>query len=125
MLKDNVTMQDLLFRAQAVRSREVDVINAQLRRNGVATFDGEARLEDAGTVEVQSANGPLSLKAKHILIACGTRPAHAPQFPIDGEHIFDSDQVEHLAEVPRELIVVGAGVIGIEHGAMFAALGVR
>ena len=125
MLKDNVTMQDLLFRAQAVRSREVDVINAQLRRNGVATFDGEARLVDAGTVEVQSANGPLSLKAKHILIACGTRPAHAPQFPIDGEHIFDSDQVEHLAEVPRELIVVGAGVIGIEYGAMFAALGVK
>ena len=57
MLKDNVTMQDLLFRAQAVRSREVDVINAQLRRNGVATLDGAARLVDANTVEVQSANG--------------------------------------------------------------------
>jgi NAD(P) transhydrogenase len=125
MLKENITIQDLLFRAQAVRSREVEVINAQLRRNGVVTYDGAARLVDANTVEVESAGGPVQLKTKYILIACGTRPAHSPKFPIDGKHIFDSDQVEHLPEIPRELIVVGAGVIGIEYGAMFAALGVK
>ena len=125
VLKDNVTMQDLLFRAQAISSREVEVISAQLRRNGVVTLDGAAHLVDANTVEVQSPSGPILLKTQHILIACGTRPAHSPQFPIDGEHIFDSDQVEHLREIPRELIVVGAGVIGIEYGAMFTALGVK
>jgi NAD(P) transhydrogenase len=59
MLKDNVNIQDLLFRAQAVRSREVEVINAQLRRNGVATLDGCAHLVDANTVEVQSTNGSV------------------------------------------------------------------
>jgi NAD(P) transhydrogenase len=59
------------------------------------------------------------------LIACGTRPAHSDRFPVDGSRILDSDQVEQLHDIPRELIVVGAGVVGIEYGAMFAALGVK
>jgi NAD(P) transhydrogenase len=53
MLKDNISMQDLLFRAQAVRSREVEVIKAQLRRNGVSTYEGAARFVDDHTVEVR------------------------------------------------------------------------
>jgi len=125
MLKDNVTMQDLLFRAQAVRSREVEVIKAQLRRNGVTTFEGAARFADANTVEVSVEGEPVLLRGKNFLIACGTRPAHSESFPVDGVHILDSDQVDQLIEVPRELIVVGAGVVGIEYGAMFAALGVK
>ena len=46
-------------------------------------------------------------------------------FPIDGKRIFDSDQVHDLQELPRELIVVGAGIIGLEYASMFAALGVK
>ena len=76
MLKDNVTMQDLLFRAQAVRAREVEVIKAQLRRNGVTTFEGAARFVDANTVEVPVEGGPILLRGTNFLIACGTRPAH-------------------------------------------------
>jgi NAD(P) transhydrogenase len=125
MLKDNVTMQDLLFRAQAVRAREVEVVKAQLRRNAVTTFEGAARFVDANTVEVSVEGEPLLLRGTHFLIACGTRPAHSERFPVDGVHILDSDQVDQLQEVPRELIVVGAGVVGIEYGAMFAALGVK
>ena len=125
MLKDNITMQDLLFRAHAVRAREVEVIKAQLRRNGVSTFEGHAVFVDAHTLEVQGDSGPQRLEADNILIACGTRPAHDEHFPIDGVHIFDSDQVECLPEIPRELVIVGAGVIGLEYAAMFAALGVK
>ena len=125
MLKDNITMQDLLFRAHAVRAREVEVIKAQLRRNNVQTFEGHAQFIDAHTVEVQGENSPLRLEADNILIACGTRPAHDEHFPVDGERIFDSDQVECLPEIPRELVIVGAGVIGLEYAAMFAALAVK
>jgi NAD(P) transhydrogenase len=125
MLKDNISMQDLLFRAQAVRTREVDVIKSQLRRNGITTYEGEGHFVDANTVEVQSEMDPIQLRGKNILIASGTRPAHSENFPIDGQQIFDSDQVESLAEIPRDLIVVGAGVIGMEYAAMFAALGVK
>lgn len=125
MLKDNITMQDLLFRAQAVRSREVEVIKAQLRRNGVTTFEGSAHFADPNTVELLVEGEPLHLRGEKLLIACGTRPAHSDHFPVDGVYILDSDQVESLRDIPRELIVVGAGVVGIEYGAMFAALGVK
>ncbi|MGZ4787469.1 MAG: Si-specific NAD(P)(+) transhydrogenase, partial [Terriglobales bacterium] len=125
MLKDNITMQDLLFRAHAVRAREVEVIKAQLRRNGVVTFEGHGVFIDPHTIEVQGESGPQRLEADNILIACGTRPAHDESFPIDGVRIFDSDQVECLPEIPRELVIVGAGVIGLEYAAMFAALGVK
>ncbi len=53
------------------------------------------------------------------------RPAHDASIPIDGKRIFDSDQVNGLQELPRELIVVGAGIIGLEYASMFAALGVK
>jgi NAD(P) transhydrogenase len=125
ILKDNITMQDLLFRAQAVRSREVEVIKAQLRRNGVTTFEGAAHFIDPNTVELSVEGEPIHLHGEKVLIACGTRPAHSDHFPVDGVYILDSDQVETLRDIPRELIVVGAGVVGIEYGAMFAALGVK
>src|SRR5262249_54753862 len=73
MLKDNISMQDLLFRAQAVRSREVDVIKAQLRRNGVTTFEGSAAMLDDHTVVIATDSGPIHLHGDKILIACGTR----------------------------------------------------
>jgi NAD(P) transhydrogenase len=65
------------------------------------------------------------LRGKHVLIACGTRPAHSNDIPIDGKRIFDSDQVPCLEEIPRDLIIVGAGIIGLEYASMFAALGTK
>ena len=90
MLKDNISMQDLLFRAQAVRSREVEVIKAQLRRNGVTTYEGSARFIDEHTLEVSVEGDPILLRAEKVLIACGTRPAHSDRFPVDGARILDS-----------------------------------
>jgi NAD(P) transhydrogenase len=118
-------MSDLVFRAQAVMSREVDVIKAQLRRNYVTTFVGDARFKDPHTIEIHNEDGVQLVHGEYILVACGTRPAHSDGIPIDGKRIFDSDQVNSLEEVPRELIVVGAGIIGLEYASMFATLGVK
>lgn len=125
VLKDRIAMSDLVFRAQAVMVREIEVIKAQLRRNYVTTFEGTARFTDPHTIEVNSDDGSQLLRGHHILVACGTRPAHSADIPIDGKRIFDSDQVHGLEEVPRELVVVGAGIIGLEYASMFAALGVK
>jgi NAD(P) transhydrogenase len=65
------------------------------------------------------------VRGEKILIACGTRPAHIEGIPVDGKRIFDSDQVHCLEEIPRELIVVGGGIIGLEYASMFTALGVK
>ena len=125
VLKDRISMSDLIFRAQAVMAREIEVIKAQLRRNYVTTLDGDARFVDPHTVEVRSDEGSQLARGQYIVIACGTRPAHSADIPIDGRRIFDSDQVHCLEEVPRELIIVGAGIIGLEYASMFAALGVK
>ena len=125
VLKDRIAMADLIFRAQAVMAREVEVIKSQLRRNYVTILEGDARFLDANTLEVKSDEGSQLVRGNHVLIACGTRPAHSADIPMDGHRIFDSDQVHCLEEIPRDLIVVGAGIIGLEYASMFAALGVK
>jgi NAD(P) transhydrogenase len=125
VLKDRIAMSDLIFRAQAVMTREIEVIKAQLRRNYVTTLEGEARFLDPHTIEIKNEDGSQLVRASHVLLACGTRPAHSDDIPIDGKRIFDSDQVHGLEEVPRELVIVGAGIIGLEYASMFATLGVK
>jgi len=125
VLKDRIAMSDLIFRAQAVMTREVEVIKSQLRRNYVNMFEGEAHFSDPHTIEVKDGEGSQVLHGNNVLIACGTRPAHSSDIPIDGQRIFDADQVHTLEEVPRDLIIVGAGIIGLEYASMFAAVGVK
>jgi len=125
VLKDRISMSDLIFQAQAVMAREMEVIKAQLHRNGVTSLEGEARFLDPHTIEVKGEYESHVVRGRHILIACGTRPAHDSDIPVDGKRIFDSDQLHELEEVPRELIVVGAGIIGLEYASMFATLGVK
>ncbi|MGB9196842.1 MAG: Si-specific NAD(P)(+) transhydrogenase [Terriglobales bacterium] len=125
VLKDRIEMSDLVFRAQSVMSREVEVIKAQLRRNYITSLSGDAHFVDPHTIEINNSDGTQQVRGEKILIACGTRPAHDAEIPIDNKRIFDSDQIHCLDEIPRELIVVGAGIIGLEYASMFAALGVK
>ena len=124
-VKDQISMQDLVFRSDMVMGREIEVIKSQLRRNRVTVYEGNGRFLDDHTIEVSSEEGYTTLRGNYFVIACGTRPAHDADIPIDGKRIFDSDQVHELQELPRELIVVGAGIIGLEYASMFAALGVK
>src|SRR5580693_7005617 len=125
VVKDRIMMSDLVLRATAVMTREVDVIKSQLRRNYVTALEGDAHFADPHTIEIVNEDGVQQVRGAHILIACGTRPSHIAGIPVDGQRIFDSDQVHCLEEIPRELIVVGAGIIGLEYASMFAALGVK
>ena len=77
VVKDRIAMSDLIFRAQAVMAREVDVVKAQLRRNYVTTLEGDARFMDPHTVAVVNDEGSQLVHGEHVLIACGTRPAHS------------------------------------------------
>ena len=124
-LKDRVMMSDLTFRVDAGIKRETDVIQAQLHRNHVTPIEGLGRFIDAHTIEVESVEGVKRFTSENFLIATGTRPAADARYQIDGTHIFNSDQLLALQEVPRELIVVGAGVIGLEYASMLATLGVK
>src|SRR5215470_15764420 len=68
-LKDSVSVTDLAFRMQTVVAREMEVVRAQLKRNGVLTYNGAARFLDPHTVEVESPGGKTTLRGEYILIA--------------------------------------------------------
>ena len=125
-VKDNIKMSDLSFRVQQVIKNELDVTEAQLFRNGITMLRGNASFVDPHTIRVESAaRGVMSCEADAVVIATGTRPAESPSVPVNGGTILLSDQVMEMAELPKTLIVVGGGVIGVEYASMFAALGVR
>ncbi|HTW61645.1 MAG TPA: Si-specific NAD(P)(+) transhydrogenase [Terracidiphilus sp.] len=124
-VKEKITMGDLAFRVQAVIKTEVDVTEAQLSRNGVDVVHGIARFVDPHKIQVEGPLADTTLESDRIVIAVGTRPASSPKVPINGRTIINSDQVLDLPELPRTLIVVGGGVIGVEYTCMFAVLGVR
>jgi NAD(P) transhydrogenase len=123
--KDHITMADLNFRVQRVIENEVSVIGDQLKRNGVDLIHGLGRFTDPHHVRVENNNGFSELEGEYIILATGTKPAANPKVPINGRNIINSDQILAMPQVPRTLIVVGGGVIGVEYACMFATLGVR
>jgi NAD(P) transhydrogenase len=128
-VKERITMADLAFRVQHVIKTEVDVTEAQLQRNNVEMLVGTASFvgtHDGMTqVKVTNSRGATTCDAKNVLIATGTKPASSDKVPINGHSIVNSDLVLELKTLPKTMIVVGGGVIGVEYTCMFSALGVR
>lgn len=126
-VKRNITMADLHFRTGHVVRHEIDVIRHQLMRNRIDVVAGAARFHDAHTLFVARADGHghEQVSAERIVIAVGTEATRNASIPFDGQRVLISDDVLDLAEMPRSLTVIGAGVIGIEYATMFATLGVR
>jgi NAD(P) transhydrogenase len=125
-LKEDITVADLAARTQHVIGREVDVIRSQLARNHIRLVHGTGRFHDPHTITVEDENGRESkITAEKIIIAAGTRPARPDSVDFDDRTIIDSDGIINLEHVPHSMVVVGAGVIGIEYASMFAALGTK
>jgi NAD(P) transhydrogenase len=118
-----ISIQDVSSRVNAVVERETEVVRLQLTRNGIDIYQGDALFLDPHTVEVQDNGEKTPLKAGKILVACGTRPAHSPDIPFDNRRIVDTDHLSGLGGLPKEVIVVGAGVVGLEYTSFLAALG--
>ncbi|MSO53988.1 MAG: Si-specific NAD(P)(+) transhydrogenase, partial [Rhodospirillales bacterium] len=112
-VKQNITITDLLFRAEHVIKHEIDIARHQLQRNWIEVFPARASFVDPHTVRLAN------------VIGDGTATTRDPSVTFDGQRIFTSDDILTLNALPRSLVVIGAGVIGIEYATMFAALGVR
>jgi NAD(P) transhydrogenase len=124
-VKSRITMSDLTYRIGNIIRHENNVIEHQLRRNQIEIIRGKASFLDANRIVVEG-QGTISIKtADYVVIAVGTRPNHPPDFEVDGERVVDSDTVLSLQELPRNLTVVGGGIVGVEYASMFAVLGVH
>jgi len=96
------------------------------RRRKVDYIQGTARFRSAGSLEVQTLSGETrELSFDHAIVATGSSPSAPPGFPPRSARVLDSTSALELAEVPRRLLVVGGGYIGLELGTVYAALGAR
>jgi NAD(P) transhydrogenase len=125
-VKDKITLQDLLFRVEAVVRNEIDVSRHQLMRNGVELINAEASFVDPHLIRLRFPNGgsQSTVQAGHVVIAVGTEAVADSKIPLGGS-IVSSDDIHLLEKLPQRLVVIGAGVIGCEYASMFAALDVR
>jgi NAD(P) transhydrogenase len=124
-VKEKITMADLGFRVNQVIKTEADVTQAQLARNGIEVLNARASFIDSTHVRTENSRGQADLEAPIIIVATGTKPAVSDKVPLNGRTIVNSDQILQVPDIPRTLIVVGGGVIGVEYACMFAILGVR
>lgn len=121
----DVKFEELMHRKSEVIKRQMEVIIDQFSRNNIEIIYGEASFADGNTLSVKGNNATEELSGDIIVIATGSRPARPRDIPFDEDHIYDSDSILGLNNIPESLTVIGGGVIGCEYACIFAALGVK
>ncbi|MGB7292073.1 MAG: dihydrolipoyl dehydrogenase [Thermodesulfobacteriota bacterium] len=98
----------------------------QLSKHRRITYiQGHAKFSDKKTLKIQNQNGSELLSFENAIIATGSRPANLPNLPIDSRRILDSTTGLELPEIPKNMLIVGGGYIGLELGTVYAALGTK
>jgi NAD(P) transhydrogenase len=122
-----ITVADFMYRERQVVQRELEMINESLDRYRISVFQGHARFVDPHRVAVVGVDGQTRtlLDADFIVIATGSKPNRPAGVPFDDTCVFDSESILRLPRMPRSMLVLGAGVIGIEYASVFAALGLQ
>ncbi|MGE5360397.1 MAG: Si-specific NAD(P)(+) transhydrogenase [Bacteroidales bacterium] len=125
-IAETITIPELMYREQRVVQRELELINRWLNRYAIETYRGEGRFLDEHTIAVHGVDGQVRLRLSGdvIVIATGSSPNRPDDITFDDDTVFDSTTVLGLPRMPRSMIVLGAGVIGVEYASIFAALGV-
>lgn len=123
-----IIASDLVFSLEKMMSRKqkivkglVDGVDYLFRKNKVMKFQGQAKLVSENEVKI----GDKTIFGKHILLATGSKPIGLPFLPFDEEKIVSSTGALSLSKVPQKMIVVGAGVIGLELGSVYNRLGAK
>jgi len=99
-------------------------VGGLLKGNGVTILEGDARLEAPGQLAVKLHDGSrATVSADHIVLATGSRPIEIPGFPFDSDHVLSSTGALALPKIPKRLVVIGGGYIGLEMGGVYARLG--
>ena len=126
-VKQDITMSDLMIRTNHVMHQNTDTLRHQLLRNRVDLITAEASFIDCHTLDLASEDGRSHrpVTTDKVVVAVGTTPTKPEGIQSDGKRILLSDDVLELPELPRSLAIIGAGVIGLEYGSIFATLGIR
>ncbi|MEM7223874.1 MAG: Si-specific NAD(P)(+) transhydrogenase [Pseudomonadota bacterium] len=124
-VKQDISAADLLKRLYITLNHEVEVLEHQFARNQVTTLRGKARFIDPKTIEVTGDDEKIQMiSADSYVLTVGTAPYRPSDIPFDGQRVLDSDEILDLKQIPRNVAVIGAGVIGVEYATIFSALDV-
>lgn len=120
------SIEQMVARKRSVVDQNVSGIKYLMDKNKITVFEGVGSFEDATHVKVTKADGSSeTLEAKNTIIATGSKPSSLPFIKIDKEKIITSTEALNLKEVPKHLIVIGGGVIGLELGQVYLRLGAQ
>lgn len=100
-------------------------VESLFKKNGIARYTGVGSITGIGRVRVDSKDGPVELQCQTILVATGSKPGGLPGVQLDGERIVTSTEALSFPQVPKHLIVIGAGFIGLELGSVWRRLGAK
>jgi len=120
------SIEQMIARKGSVVDQNVSGIKYLMDKNKITVFEGVGSFEDATHINVAKADGSSeTLEAKYTIIATGSKPSSLPFIKIDKEKIITSTEALNLKEVPKHLIVIGGGVIGLELGQVYLRLGAQ
>jgi dihydrolipoamide dehydrogenase len=121
-----INMEQMISRKTGVVKKMNDGITFLMKKNKITTYNGLGSFVDKNTIKVTKADGTSEdLTAKNVIIATGSKPTALPFIPVDKKRVITSTEALNLQEVPKHLIVIGAGVIGAELGSVYGRLGAK
>lgn len=118
-----VDFEQMVGRKQGVVDQTCDGVAFLMKKNNIEVYEGLGSFVDENTINVAKKDGDEKIGAKHIIIATGSKPTELPFAKFDKERIISSTEALKLKEVPKRMIVIGGGVIGLELGSVYARLG--
>ncbi len=124
-VKQDITAADLQKRLRLTIQHEVEVLDNQFDRNNVDRISGLGKFVDKHTISITTPEGEVRcIEFNKMLLTVGTRPYRPAFIPFDGKRILDSDEIIDTEVLPKSLIIIGAGVIGVEYASIFNSLGI-
>ena len=121
-----INLEKMIARKQAVVDQTSGGVNYLMDKNKITVFNGLGSFVDATHISVAKADGTSeTIEAKYTVIATGSKPSSLPFIKIDKERIITSTEALALKEVPKHLVIIGGGVIGIELGQVYLRLGAQ
>jgi dihydrolipoamide dehydrogenase len=119
-------VKKMIERKNDVVAQNTAGINFLFKKNKIDSYQGVGSFVDKNTIKITQADGTSEqLTAKNVIIATGSKPTALPFLPVDKKRIITSTEALNLQEVPKHLIVIGGGVIGLELGSVYARLGAK
>ena len=121
-----VDLSQMVKRKNEVVKQTVDGINYLMKKNKITVFTGHGSFENKNTISIAAPDGKKTqIESSRTIIATGSKPATLPGISIDKKRVITSTEALNLTEIPKHMVIIGGGVIGLELGSVYARLGAK